>query len=109
MAKIALVIVLISMIMILSIHSAVGDAAVSSTPATGAADAKGAAVPAADGPSKGNKDSTWTDWAKQKISGIENMFSSSSSSASAPAPAPIPATATTTPAATTTTPSAGKV
>ncbi|KAK8648967.1 hypothetical protein V6N13_129708 [Hibiscus sabdariffa] len=99
MAKIALVIVLISMIMILSIHSTVGDAAVSSKPTTGAADVKGAAGPVAEGPSKNIKHSSWTDWAKQKISGIENMFSSSSSSGSAPAPAPIPAT--TTPAATT--------
>ncbi|KAK8512511.1 hypothetical protein V6N13_082942 [Hibiscus sabdariffa] len=83
------------MIMILSVHSVVGDAAAatSSTPAKGAAHTKVAAGPAADAPSKKHKDesSSWTAWAKAKLSGIGSIFSSSSPSRKAPAPAPAPA------------------
>ncbi|KAL4283550.1 hypothetical protein GQ457_16G029280 [Hibiscus cannabinus] len=57
---------------------------------------------------KDGKSTSWTDWTKKKISGvetsIENLFSSSSSKgpASAPTSAPAATTATATPAATTT-------
>ncbi|KAK8623333.1 hypothetical protein V6N13_118220 [Hibiscus sabdariffa] len=78
------------MIMILSVHSVVGDAAAatSSTPTKGTAHTKIAAGPAADAPSQKHKDESWTAWAKAKLSGIGSIFSSSSPSRKAPAPAP---------------------
>ncbi|KAK8675477.1 hypothetical protein V6N13_033543 [Hibiscus sabdariffa] len=73
--------------MLFSIHSVVGDVVASSAPTT---DAK------VDAPATENtkeKSSSWTDWTKNKISGIESLFSSSSGQAKSegsPAPAPAP-------------------
>ncbi|KAK8684713.1 hypothetical protein V6N13_040729 [Hibiscus sabdariffa] len=88
MAKIALAIVLVSMVMILSAQSVVGDA---STQPTTTADVKKAAVPTPESAPASSKDSSWTNWAKDKISGIENIFASSPSSGSAGAPESSPA------------------
>ncbi|KAK8504007.1 hypothetical protein V6N12_033224 [Hibiscus sabdariffa] len=78
------------MIILFSVHSVVGDAVASSAPTT---DAK------VDGPVTENakeKSSSWTDWTKNKISGIESLFSSSSGqtkSEGSPAPASAPESA----------------
>ncbi|KAK8984245.1 hypothetical protein V6N11_029562 [Hibiscus sabdariffa] len=106
MAKIALVIVLISMIMIFSVQSVVGDVAASSAATTNVNQAVGS-VPVASEPAKDDakgKSSSWTDWTKKKISGIESniekFFSTSSSPGSALAPAPATTVTTTTTTAT---------
>ncbi|KAK9009507.1 hypothetical protein V6N11_036039 [Hibiscus sabdariffa] len=104
MVKITLFIVLISMIMILSVQSVVGNVAVSSTPITDvetiAVSMSISAGPVMDDTNKKSLDDTnkkspsWADWTKKKISGIEvsigKLFSSSSSSRSASTPTPTP-------------------
>ncbi|KAK8507307.1 hypothetical protein V6N13_070092 [Hibiscus sabdariffa] len=47
-------------------------------PSTSLTDVEKAVAPVKDNMKKGS--SSWTDWAKNKISGIENIFTSSSSS-----------------------------
>ncbi|XP_039007249.1 uncharacterized protein LOC120134948 [Hibiscus syriacus] len=111
MTKIALVLLLISMLMILSVQSASGIVTVSHASIADVEKVSGplkvaagpvvdAAAPVADaaGPAADSKEksSSWIDWTKDKISGIEssvgNLFSSSSSSSSGSASAPAPAT-----------------
>ncbi|KAK8709649.1 hypothetical protein V6N13_060662 [Hibiscus sabdariffa] len=88
MAKFALAIVLVSMVMILSVQSVVGDT--TAQPAL-TADVKKATVPTPEPASAPSKDKSWTNWAKDKISGIENIFSSSPSPGSAGTPESSPA------------------
>ncbi|KAH1074021.1 hypothetical protein J1N35_026349 [Gossypium stocksii] len=80
-------IVLVSMIMVVSIHSVMGDATTSPSMESDAAEAY---PPSPD--EQDNSKESWIDWAKDKISGIGGMFSSyspSSSLASGPALAPV--------------------
>ncbi|MBA0772687.1 hypothetical protein Gotri_008025 [Gossypium trilobum] len=82
-------IVLVSMIMVVSIHSAMGDATTSTAPSM-ESDAAEAYAPSPD--EQDNSKESWIDWAKDMISGIWGMFSSyspSSSLASGPALAPV--------------------
>ncbi|KAL4283732.1 hypothetical protein GQ457_16G029220 [Hibiscus cannabinus] len=81
MMKIHLIIVLISIIMILSIQSAVSDVVVPSASPT---NTEKATAPVKDNTKKGS--SSWSEWAKNKISGIENIFTSPSSSGLKEAP-----------------------
>ncbi|KAK8511113.1 hypothetical protein V6N13_013526 [Hibiscus sabdariffa] len=67
--------------MILSIRSTAGDITVPSASPT---DVEKASAPVKGNTKKGSL--SWTDWAKNKISGIENIFTSPSSSGSKEAP-----------------------
>ncbi|KAK8684706.1 hypothetical protein V6N13_040722 [Hibiscus sabdariffa] len=78
--------------MIFSVQSVVGNITVPSAPITNV-NANVGPVPVAAGPAKDITKESWTDWTKDKISGIESSIGKLFSSRP-PAPAPATATAT---------------